>query len=177
MVSYLFYTLLVFILVTIISSKLAGGRPIFLGHEILTVLSGSMEPGIKTGSIISVTPITNTNGLKKGDIITFKAVDAPNILITHRIIDIQKAGDTLQYITKGDNNDGRDSLPVPAAHVVAHYDHLTVPFIGYLLTFVKSTLGAILMLLVPGALMVLWSTFTIWKIIKLMDTKKETPIS
>ena len=177
MVSLLIYGILIFMVITLISSKLTGGKPIFLGHEILTVLSGSMEPDIKTGSIISVTPVSNTKELKKGDIITFKAADAPNLLITHRIIEIEKAGDRLQYITKGDNNDGRDSLPVQAENIVARYDHFTVPFIGYLLSFVKSKLGAVLMLIVPGAIMIICSIFSIWKSIKMMDTKKETPAS
>ncbi|MBM7654817.1 signal peptidase I SipW [Neobacillus cucumis] len=174
-VSFTIYGLLVCLVITLITSKISGGTPTFFGHEILTVLSGSMEPNIQTGSIISVTPMTKIKGLKKGDIITYKAVDAPNTLITHRIIKVQKSNESLQFFTKGDNNDGLDTFPVPAANIVAQYDHFTIPFLGYLLSFVKSKLGSVLMLIVPGFLLIIWSISSIWKTIKVMDAKKDYP--
>ncbi|MDR4948301.1 signal peptidase I SipW [Neobacillus cucumis] len=174
-VSFTIYGLLVCLVITLITSKISGGTQTFFGHEILTVLSGSMEPNIKTGSIISVTPMTKVKDLKKGDIITYKAVDAPNTLITHRIIKVQKSNESLQFITKGDNNDGIDIFPVPAANIVAQYDHFTIPFLGYLLSFVKSKLGSVLMLILPGFLLINWSISSIWKTIKVMVSKKEYP--
>jgi signal peptidase I len=173
--SLLIYGVLLCMVVMVVSAKLSGGTPRVFGHEFLTVLSGSMEPGIKTGSIISVTPINYPIKFKKGDVITFKATDAPNKLITHRIIDVQTIDSSVQYVTKGDNNDAKDTSPVLASNVVAKYDNFTIPYVGYLLSFVKSKMGAVLMLIVPGVLMILWSVISIWKTINTINPKKETP--
>lgn len=171
--SFIIYGLLIATVLMAVSLKVTGGTPQLFGHEFLTVLSGSMEPGIQTGSIISVSPVKKPIVFKKGDVITFRAKDAPNTLITHRIIEVQQADSSVQYITKGDNNDSRDTLPVPAANIVAQYDHFTIPYLGYLLTFVKSKIGAVITLIFPGALLVGWSIISIWKTISAIDSKEK----
>jgi signal peptidase I len=173
MSSIIIYGLLICMVLLVVSAKMAGGTPKIFGYEIMTVLSGSMEPGIKTGSIIVVKPVSDATKFKKGDVITFKASDDPNKLITHRIVDIQKVNSSVQYITKGDNNNSKDPSPVPAASVVAQYVNLTVPYVGYLLGFIKSKMGAVLMLIVPGLIMMLWSIISIWKTIISIEPKKE----
>ena len=41
----------------VVSSKASGGEPQAFGYQLKTVLSGSMEPTFKTGSIIAVKPV------------------------------------------------------------------------------------------------------------------------
>lgn len=141
----------------VVSSKIYGGSPKVFGKELFTVLSGSMEPTILTGSIIAVTPNADEDVYKKGDIITFKAADNPNVLITHRIKDIQRVGNTVQYITKGDNNEVNDASPVPAKNVIGQYTGFTIQYAGFILNFVKSAAGIILCIILPGILLVVWS--------------------
>lgn len=62
--------ILIFIIFVVISSKASGGKPNLLGYQLETVLSGSMEPSFKTGSIIAVKFVENLGNLKKDDIIT-----------------------------------------------------------------------------------------------------------
>ncbi|WP_423800236.1 signal peptidase I SipW [Neobacillus sp. SAB-20_R2A] len=171
------YGVLLCMILMVISSKMAGdgGTPKVFGHEFMTVLSGSMEPGIKTGSIISVTPVADPTKFKKGDIITFKSKDDSNKLITHRIIEVQKVQSSVQYITKGDNNDSKDPDPVTVGRVVAQYDNFTIPFVGYALNFMKSKMGAVLLLIIPGVLIVGWSILSIWKTISSIEAKNENP--
>ncbi|MGZ4134910.1 MAG: signal peptidase I SipW [Tumebacillaceae bacterium] len=154
-VTTLLILLLVLMLFVTISSKVNGGAPKVFGKEIFTVLSGSMEPGIKTGSIIAVKPVGNplVETFKKGDVITFKAVDNENMLITHRIVDVQGTGANLQYVTRGDNNDAQDPLPVPAGNVVAQYANFTIPYLGYILSWVKTKVGIAVLLFVPGVIL------------------------
>src|SRR5690625_1226001 len=57
--------LLVGVAAIVLSTKLASGDPKVFGHQMKTVLSGSMEPGIQTGSIIAVKPVGDGNNLKK----------------------------------------------------------------------------------------------------------------
>lgn len=173
--SVIIYGVLICMVMTVISTKINGGTPKVFGYEIMTVLSGSMEPGIKTGSIIAVKPVSDTTTLQKGDVITFKAADNPNTLITHRIIEIQKEKDRVQFMTKGDNNDTTDRSPVMPEKVVGVYSGFTLPFIGKLLAFIQSTNGAIFLMIVPGVLMILSSIISLWKAISKVESKKANP--
>ena len=55
----------------VISSKTSEGAPQILGYQLKTVLSGSMEPGIKTGSIIAVKAGGDMTRFQENDVITF----------------------------------------------------------------------------------------------------------
>jgi signal peptidase I len=173
--SIVIYGLLICLVITVISTKISGGTPKVFGYEIMTVLSGSMEPEIKTGSIIAVKSDFDRSKLQKGEIITFKAADNPNTLITHRIIEIKKEAESVQFITKGDSNNTKDTSPVMAENVVGVYSGFTLPFVGKLLAFVQSTNGAIFLMIVPGALMILWSVISIWRAISELDSKGANP--
>jgi signal peptidase I len=147
----------------VITTKASGGEPILFGYQLKTVLSGSMEPEIKTGSIIAVKPGGDMTRFKKGDIITFMQDD--NMLITHRVTEVIKNGDQVMYRTKGDNNNAEDKDPVLAQNVVAEYTGFTIPYIGYIVNFANTKNGAFL-LLVPGLLLLGYAGVTIWKAIK-----------
>ncbi|MDF2936954.1 MAG: signal peptidase [Paenibacillaceae bacterium] len=104
-------------------SRISGGEPALFGYQLKVVLSGSMEPGIRTGSLIAVKPQQDMNGLKAGQIITFRqSSNGSEIRITHRIMEAleQADGQTL-YMTKGDNNQNPDSEPVTPDQVEAIY--------------------------------------------------------
>ena len=76
--------------------KLAGVRP-------YVILSSSMEPAIRTGSLIFVN--TRDRKAEKGDIVTFLlGEEGRETVVTHRIHRVTKEG----YITKGDHNDVAD---------------------------------------------------------------------
>ncbi|MCM3717670.1 signal peptidase I [Fictibacillus phosphorivorans] len=163
--------LLVAMALSVIISRASGGEPQVMGYQLKTVLSGSMEPGIETGSIIAIKPGGDMTRFKKGDVITFKASEEK--LITHRVQEVKGTGENTQYITKGDNNDAADLDPVLAANVVGEYKGFTIPYVGYLLSGAQSKLGALLLLVLPGLLLLLYSGFTIWSAIKEVDVSKK----
>ncbi|MEH7157416.1 signal peptidase I SipW [Neobacillus drentensis] len=163
----LFLVLLVMVFV-VVSSKASGGEPQIFGYELKTVLSGSMEPGIKTGSIIAVKPGGDMNRFKTGDVITFK-LDEKKI-ITHRIIEVSKVQEQVIYKTKGDNNKSPDINPVLSQNVVAEYNGFTIPYLGYFISFTNSKNGAFL-LIIPGLFLLLYSALTIWKAISHLDSR------
>ncbi|MEH7111451.1 signal peptidase I [Neobacillus niacini] len=171
--SVIIYGVLICMIITVISTKINGGTPKVFGYEIMTVLSGSMEPSIKTGSIIAVKTIPNTAKLQKGDVITFKATDNPNTLITHRIIEIENVSESVQFITKGDNNDTKDRTPVSNQNIVGVYSGFTLPFVGQLFAFIQSNTGAIYLLIIPGILMILWSVIRFWREISKINQKSQ----
>lgn len=173
LVTGVLFIVLIFMAFVVVSSKASGGEPQVLGYQLKTVLSGSMEPGIKTGSIIAVKPGGDMNRFSEGDVITFKQEE--NVLVTHRIIEVIKNDDQVMYRTKGDNNKTEDLEPVLSENIVAEYNGFTVPYVGYFMEFTNSKNGAFL-LIIPGILLFIYSAFTIWRAISQIEAlnKKET---
>jgi signal peptidase I len=163
--------LLVSVAGMVLSTKLTGGEPEVFGYQLKTVLSGSMEPGIQTGSIIAVKSIGEEEKatLQKGDVITF--AEEENRLVTHRISDVISTDSGVQYTTKGDNNQAPDSNPVLLENIVAEYNGFTIPYVGYLLHFAQSPNGSILFMIIPGVLMLGYSLFTIWSTLRQLEDK------
>ncbi|MBL5794100.1 signal peptidase I [Heyndrickxia sporothermodurans] len=173
-ITTILFLVLVFMLFVVISSKASGGEPQFLGYQLKTVLSGSMEPGIKTGSIIAVKPAEDKTHFKKGDVITFKADE--KTIVTHRIIEVNKNGTDVIYRTKGDNNKTADMEPVLSQNVLAKYTGFTLPYVGYFINFSQSKNGsALLLILLPGLLLLGYSIISIWRAIAQIDDKKTPP--
>ena len=172
-VSGILMILLIGVATLVVISKASGGEPQLFGYQLKTVLSGSMEPGIQTGSIIAVKLAEDKNGFKKGDVITFQAEE--DILITHRITEVVKSGDSVLYRTKGDNNNAEDMNPVLSENVVAKYTDFTLPYVGYFINFTQSKNGTLL-LLIPRFLLLIYSVFTIWKVLTVIELRPKKPV-
>ncbi|MCG1026826.1 signal peptidase I [Virgibacillus halodenitrificans] len=172
LVSTILMVLLITVVGIVLSTKLSGGEPQVFGYQLKTVLSGSMEPGIQTGSIIAVKPTDDGSKFKKDDVITFMADE--DIMITHRIAEVIKSENGVMYTTKGDNNNAADSEPVIAENVVASYDGFTIPYVGYIIDFSQSPKGSIVFLILPGILMLGYSAFTIWRALGQLEDKNKS---
>ena len=59
--------------------------PRIAGYQIYTVISGSMEPAIPTGSLVYVRN-TAPSGIEKGDVIAFYGSLENGSIITHRVV-------------------------------------------------------------------------------------------
>lgn len=141
------FILLAFIIGMVAFTKIAGDQPNVFGYELKTVLSGSMEPNLQTGSIIVVRQTNDAEHYEEGDIVTFQTEE--RVLVTHRIVEVEGN----QYITKGDNNDGVDLNPVHELNIIAKYTGITIPYLGYVISLVNSRVGSTFMLLIPGILL------------------------
>ncbi|MBP0725112.1 signal peptidase I [Bacillus sp. RG28] len=157
-----------------ISAKINGGQPKIFGNELLTVLSGSMEPTFMTGSVIAVKPVTDPKTLKVGDVVTYKTINDPNMKITHRIKEIKTENGQLSFITKGDNNDSQDPKPIPQANIVDKYSNFTIPYLGYIIAFSKTKMGIISLMIVPGIAIFLWQMISLFLSIIKLDKKEES---
>jgi signal peptidase len=102
------------------------------GWQVDTVLSGSMEPAIPTGSVLVARPVLSDE-ISVGDIITFSG-SGRDRFISHRVMKIEQA-DGIIFTTKGDANNAEDPFPVPAGNVEGKVI-LHIPFIGFILSFV-----------------------------------------
>lgn len=167
LITWVLFLLLIFMVFVVISSKASGGEPQFLGYQLKTVLSGSMEPTFKTGSIIAIKSVDDSTSLKKDDVITF--MESEEKLVTHRIIEVVGNGEQTMYQTKGDNNEDLDTNPVLPQNVVGKYSGVTIPYAGYLIDYAKSKNGSALMLILPGLLLIIYSAVSILKALKEID--------
>lgn len=162
--------ILVFSMYIVITSKLTGNEPQIFGFQLKTVFSGSMEPGIKTGSIILVKLSEKTDKYKANDVITFKE---ENQLVTHRIVEVIQSSDQVMYRTKGDHNQTEDLNPVLSTNVIAEYTGVTIPYLGYINEFAKSKNGNLLLLVLPGLILLGYSSFIIWRTISEIDVNSK----
>jgi len=155
---------LIFLLIVISLIPLPGN------YKVLSVLSGSMEPAIKTGSIVFVKPVGN---YKVNDVITFPGSGTDAQPITHRIVEAKEAEGTILYKVKGDANDAADWQAVPREEVTGKV-FFSIPYFGYLLSFAKQPIGFILLIWVP-VIMIIWEQ--IGKIRKELKTAPKNLVS
>lgn len=113
-------------------------------------MSGSMEPAIPVGSLIIVKP---ADEYKKDDIITFKSTQKKNDYTTHRINEIKDKDGTKSFVTKGDANETPDFESVSSDRIVGKRI-ATIALIGYILWFVKTLPGLILIIIVPALIII-----------------------
>ena len=114
---------------------------IFIGLYIFgvtpyVVLSGSMEPTIKTGSLCFINKHAKYEKIKEKDIIAFKM---DGTLVTHRVYSVTDEG----FETKGDNNDNKDGSLVTKTNFVGK-NMFWIPKVGYGVKLVQSTRGKII---------------------------------
>lgn len=134
------------------------------GYNFYVVMSGSMEPAIKTGSIVGV---KKQNEYKKEDVITVMVNNNPNDTYTHRIVEVKEDS----YITKGDANKSNDADPAFKDSVLGSV-FTTIPLIGYVINFAKQPTGFILMVIVPAVIIVALEINNVKESITSMINKK-----
>lgn len=119
--------------------------PSVLGRQLLVVRSGSMGPVFDTGSLIGITKVSGAEAMSipAGEIVTFRSLANPDILITHRIVNQLTAGDTgsaaatAQYITKGDANATEDGTILDSSRIVGRYS-FEIPRGGYIMLAIEG---------------------------------------
>lgn len=165
------YYVLVAVLVLIALLLIFSVFPITGNFKVLTVLSGSMEPTIKTGAIVVVKP---ADDYKIGDIITFEPSTKTQPPITHRINDIKVVGGIPVYITKGDANESPDIREIQKSEILGKV-LFDIPLVGYAVDFAKKPIGFILIIVVPAIAIITDEIRKIWQeIMKLKNKKKDT---
>ncbi|MEE1077292.1 MAG: signal peptidase I [Acutalibacteraceae bacterium] len=139
-------------LIVILAMLLVGVR--LFGLQVYTVLSGSMEPNYKTGSLIYVKDVDPVE-LSVDDVITFKLSE--NTTATHRIIDIvfdEENNNEISFRTKGDANDTPDGSLVASEDVIG-VPIFTIPYMGYVASFIQRPPGMYISIAVSIAIMLL----------------------
>ncbi|MFN2174582.1 MAG: signal peptidase I [Anaerolineales bacterium] len=133
------------LLKTMVYTVLIGGLIIiavallFMGPARI-VVTDSMAPSLRAGDLVFLRPSGKV--IKPGTVVTY---NLQGKLITHRVVEV--LGDIL--ITKGDNNQEVDPWQVRFSDVVG-VPRVRIPYGGYLLDFIKSPAGFLLLIILPA---------------------------
>ncbi|MHA3684885.1 signal peptidase I [Leucobacter sp. HY1910] len=112
----------------------------FFGVKALNVMSGSMEPGIPTGSMIFTTKI-DAKDITPGDVITTERTQGEG-LITHRVLEISPVDGSptaFEMRMRGDANATEDPQPYVITEADKYFFH--APFVGLVSSLLKTSTG------------------------------------
>lgn len=124
--------------------------PVTGNIKLMTVLSGSMEPKIHTGSIVVVKSVAD---YKVGDIITFGQNTKTEVPTTHRIAEVKVENGEMVYKTKGDANNGEDNKEVSRKDIIGKV-YFSLPYLGYAIDFVKKPFGLMIVIVIPAIIII-----------------------
>ncbi|MDD1652577.1 MAG: signal peptidase I [Methanomicrobiales archaeon] len=128
------------LLVTLVSLILVAP---YFGWRVDTVRSGSVEPGLKVGSLVVTRPV-QTEDISVGDVITFRSPMSGEIT-SRRVSAIE---DGPSFRSEGIANGDDEAFVTPAQDVVGRV-WFHAPFAGYLIQYLMTPV-CVLMLFVFG---------------------------
>jgi len=144
-----YYFLLVLAVLVIIIAALTYLAPHF-GFLVNSIASSSMSPALERGTLVVAREV-DPDEIKTGDIIVIDQSPVMETMVCHRVIEI-KMNSPRRFITKGDANPAPDSFIVidrnVAGKVIFH-----LPLAGYFIRFVKTPVGIITTLILPGIIL------------------------
>jgi signal peptidase len=133
--------------------------PRLLGWQGVIVLTGSMEPALKTGGLVFVEPV-EAKDVRPGDIISF--TDSRGKTVTHRAIAIVETMQGRVFTTQGDSNEQPDFETVPATALKGKVRY-HVPHVGGWSEWLREGNNFYYLLWPPAALIILgelWNVFS-----------------
>lgn len=176
-VAFILVVMVVLVFFTVGARVTPDGLPKLADYKLMVVLSGSMSPVFEAGDVIVVSGTKSGKEYKKGDIITFKDPEEAARVVTHRVVEVLRDGDTVSYKTKGDANSTPDTSPVPSGHVIGRQE-LTIPYFGRVVEFSKTKQGLIWMIFMPGVFIIVSELRNITKAVaNEVEKKKREAVS
>lgn len=128
------------------------------GFQIFSVLSGSMEPGIPTGSLIVTIP---SREYSVGDVVTHNT-SGQSMPVTHRIVEKYEQQGELVFRTKGDANDLEDGGTISIQDIMGKV-RLIIPYLGYPVYYSKEPIGFSALILFPAIVIIINEMFVLRK--------------
>jgi signal peptidase I len=140
-----------------------------LGWLVDGVRSGSMSPALERGSLVIAEPVVASD-IALGDIIIYSNEGMTDNFICHRVVGMTRTLPLL-FDTKGDANPFTDPEPVSPENIVARVAW-DVPVLGYAAIFIKTPVGFIVSIIVPGIIIALMCLSTLYS--EIFGKKKDT---
>jgi signal peptidase len=125
-------------------------------YRVVTVLTGSMRPGMPAGSAAIVTPVS-PSAIRVGDVVTYQAPLADHRVVTHRVVKVITAGEHPVIQTKGDANVSPDPWLARVNGSPAWRATAVIPHLGTAIRSLRSpTLHRVGTVGAPILLIVVW---------------------
>ena len=121
-----------------------------LGWQLMSVLTGSMQPTYPVGSLLVIGQI-DAAGVEPGMAIVFEDPRQPGRLVAHRVVGVAP-GSELAFVTQGDANASRDPSPVPARMVRGRV-LWSVTLLGTAMEWLQWPRSFLVLVLLPLALL------------------------
>jgi signal peptidase len=152
---------LVMLLAVLAFAGLAVG-PHVLGYRTMTMLTGSMSPGIDPGDVIVVTPLPISD-VEPGMIISYHIPIDDHRLVTHRVQSIDTAPDGAVTVqTKGDANDAPDPWQATLQGDTAWQVTAVLPELGHLIQALRTPVLNHALVYGAPTLLAGWLLLSIW---------------
>lgn len=134
--------------------------PTIAGGTALTVLTGSMRPGMPPGTLVVVRP-TEPSTLRIGDVVTYQIESGKPAVVTHRIVGLSFDGRGRRlFTTRGDANGSDDPQTVRAVQIRGEKWY-SVPYLGWVNALLSPQERGIGRLAIAAALFV----YALWMLI------------
>ena len=156
----------------------------FLGITSLAVQSNSMKPEFEEGDLIFIETNFDPADLELGDVITYKAFEITDegtieYYNTHRIIkEPTIVSDRYYFITSGDNTPDDDRYGVFEGDISGVWNERSWSnfggFVDGVTTFLKSSVGFFLLIVMPALAFLVYEVFHFIKIYSDYNYKKQT---
>lgn len=125
--------------------------PRLFGYEVYSVVSGSMEPAIPTGSLVYIKE-AQPETIEEQEVIAFYSPSNEDAIITHRVVTNKVVSG--EFETKGDANQANDPTPVPYDNLVGRVT-LSIPLAGKLLAGIVTAEGKAIIVAVVAVSVIL----------------------
>lgn len=148
LLEWIFFGILV-VCFLIIVSPLLPTRHYLASYAVIT---GSMEPNVPVGALAFVSEVSPQD-LKQGEVIAFPNPDNPKVIILHRIAEVKPNGQTVEFKTKGDNNDSTDQWTVLGSQVRGRMV-TSIPYLGVPIKFAQTVRGFAILVGIPAGILI-----------------------
>ena len=159
------------ITIMVFSSGRNNGVANLLGYIPLTVESDSMKPTFAKDDLIMCKEIDDIHTIQKGDVITFwTIIDGKKVKNTHRIVEVTDHDGSLSFITRGDNNQLDDTIPVLPGDMIGKWTEFKLTGFGKVMNFLRTKKGFFICIVIPMAVFFLVELYKF--IVTLIELKK-----
>ena len=147
--------------------------PHVLGYRTLTMLTGSMAPGINPGDVTVETPLPAAD-ITVGEIVSYHIPVDDHHLVTHRVVSVQHGPDGQVTIrTKGDANNAVDPWTATLTSDTVYRVRAVVPHLGSVIEAFRNPVVTKALVYGAPTLLAGWLLLAIWRPTRTEDTKEE----
>lgn len=144
-----------------VAVALSGGGGAVLRYQPFTVMSGSMQPAIRTGDLVIDEHIAPLEA-RRGDVVTFVDPMDRRRLITHRVRHLRRQGSRVAFVTKGDANNTVERWSVPVEGRIGRVA-LRLPKLGYAAAWSRGPAGRLMLVVLPAICLAGIQLHRIWR--------------